>query len=200
MWRSPNGLARLLLFSPVCGFSTTAVRRGTYACEMKPRPCGATTVPAWRAVRVGNFVAADSRLEAFRLGGSGTRSRAVRSPKHEVAPQPVSGRISSGLLSSCNKTSASGSRTHQCLESRRRARCETGTPGSPEVGGRADAVIAGMQEALEQQTQARASGRRWIDARRGPRVAYKQRRGRPTVTRRTDIEWTVDFYRTRRAA
>jgi hypothetical protein len=67
---------------------------------------------------VGNFVQADLRLEAFRLGESGTRSVAVFSPKRNIQPQAVSGRIDGGFLSSWNKTSASGSRTHQCLESR----------------------------------------------------------------------------------
>jgi hypothetical protein len=117
-------IARLLALSRMCGFGTTAVERTTYACEMKLQPCGATTVPGWRAVTVGNFVQADLRLEAFRLGGSGTRSVGVCSLKREIAPQAVSGRINRGLLSSWNKTSASGSRTHQpANRGPSRARC-----------------------------------------------------------------------------
>jgi hypothetical protein len=103
-------------FSRVCGFGTIAVARSTYACEMKLQPCGATTVPGWSAVRVGNCVQADLRLEAFRLGGSGTPSLVVCSPKRDICAQAVSGRIVRDLLSSWNKTSASGSRTHQSLD------------------------------------------------------------------------------------
>jgi hypothetical protein len=152
---------------------------------MKPQPCGATAVPGSRAVGVGNFVEANSKLEAFRLGALGTRSGAVRSPKHEIAPQAVSGRIERGLLSSCNKTFASGFRTHQCLESRERARCKTGAASKVVTSAVVDAVIAGVQGALEPQTQARApglpSGLTRVEGELG-RVAHEQRRGRYSMS------------------